>query len=102
MGIHNVVTMLLFEFTVLTISLTAFSAIVYISSYQFMSYMARTTYSESDTSKIFNYIDVRSANPVPHFELFLVIVAFGTIERELDALEADFGSLVLRSATETS
>lgn len=28
-------------------SLTAFSAIVYIGSYQFMSYMARTTYSES-------------------------------------------------------
>ncbi|TGZ32777.1 transmembrane protein 208 [Temnothorax longispinosus] len=47
MGIHFAVTMLLFEFTVLTISLTVFSAIVYIGSYQFMSYMARATYSES-------------------------------------------------------
>jgi len=47
MVIHNAMTMMLFEFTVLTISLTAFSAIVYIGSYQFMSYMARATYSES-------------------------------------------------------
>lgn len=47
MGIHFAVTMILFEFTTLTISLTVFSAIVYIGSYQFMSYMARATYSES-------------------------------------------------------
>lgn len=72
MGIYFAVTMILFEFTTLTIvslvsnglercshnfltmcialllqSLTVFSTIVYIGSYQFMSYMARATYSES-------------------------------------------------------
>ncbi|KAL0101032.1 hypothetical protein PUN28_018709 [Cardiocondyla obscurior] len=47
MGIYFAVIMVLFEFTTLTISLTTFSAIVYIGSYQFMSYMARSTYSES-------------------------------------------------------
>jgi len=73
-GIHFAVTMILFEFTTLTIvsrisclmdtdvmlwlqnpicitlslqSLTAFSIIVYVGSYQFMSYMAHATYSES-------------------------------------------------------
>lgn len=210
MGIHFAVTMVLFEFTTLTIvsgilclmdtdtalqlrnlltvcvalllqSLTAFSAIVYIGSYQFMSYMARATYSESgqlldpgvdlnmeggiaewvfirienlfitltffcslikvssfclQTCQRLNHIDIRSTNPVPYFELLLVIVAFGrhfgklfallssfnvtkrlhihgtlvivyfenstgSIERKLDALEADFGSMVLRSATRT-
>ncbi|XP_011640242.1 transmembrane protein 208 isoform X2 [Pogonomyrmex barbatus] len=47
MGIYFAITMVLFEFTLLRISLTAFSAIVYVGSYQFMSYMASTTYSES-------------------------------------------------------
>ncbi|KAG5315688.1 TM208 protein, partial [Pseudoatta argentina] len=46
MGMHFI-TMMLREFNALTISLMAFSAIIYIGSYQFMSYMARATYSES-------------------------------------------------------
>ncbi|XP_011328904.1 transmembrane protein 208 isoform X3 [Ooceraea biroi] len=46
-GIYFVAMMVLFEFTMLTITLTAFSAIVYTGSVQFMSYMARATYSES-------------------------------------------------------
>ncbi|KYN34066.1 hypothetical protein ALC56_11566, partial [Trachymyrmex septentrionalis] len=46
MGMHFI-TMMLSEFNALTISLMAFSAIIYIGSYQFMSYMARATYSES-------------------------------------------------------
>ncbi|XP_012058321.1 PREDICTED: transmembrane protein 208 [Atta cephalotes] len=46
MGIYFI-TMMLREFNALTISLMAFSAIIYIGSYQFMSYMARATYSES-------------------------------------------------------
>ncbi|XP_012223453.1 transmembrane protein 208 isoform X2 [Linepithema humile] len=47
MGVYFAVMMVLFEFTTLTITLTAFSTIVYIGSYQFMSYMARAKYSES-------------------------------------------------------
>ncbi|KYQ47260.1 hypothetical protein ALC60_13745, partial [Trachymyrmex zeteki] len=46
MGMHFIM-MVLREFNALTISLMAFSAIIYIGSYQFMSYMARATYSES-------------------------------------------------------
>lgn len=49
MGIYFAVTMVLFELTALTITIMAFSTIVYIGSYQFMSYMARATYSESGT-----------------------------------------------------
>ncbi|XP_019697338.1 transmembrane protein 208 isoform X1 [Harpegnathos saltator] len=47
MGIYFVVTVILFEFTMLEITLTAFSGIIYASSCQFMHYMARATYSES-------------------------------------------------------
>lgn len=47
MGIYFVMMMAFFEFTALTITLTAFSGIVYVGSYQFMSYMARVTYSET-------------------------------------------------------
>ncbi|CAL1687380.1 unnamed protein product [Lasius platythorax] len=47
MGIYFAVTMVMFELTTLTITIMAFSTIVYIGSYQFMSYMARATYSES-------------------------------------------------------
>ncbi|XP_032677230.1 transmembrane protein 208 isoform X1 [Odontomachus brunneus] len=47
MGIYFAVTMILFEFTMLAITLTAFSGIVYAGSCQFMHYMARATYSES-------------------------------------------------------
>ncbi|XP_029177741.1 transmembrane protein 208 [Nylanderia fulva] len=47
MGIYFAVTMVMFELTTLTIIIMAFSTIVYVGSYQFMSYMARATYSES-------------------------------------------------------
>ncbi|XP_076245239.1 transmembrane protein 208 [Calliopsis andreniformis] len=47
LGIYFTVMMLLFDFTTLSITLTIFSGIVYIGSYQFMKYIAQTTYSES-------------------------------------------------------
>ncbi|OAD58416.1 hypothetical protein WN48_10915 [Eufriesea mexicana] len=47
LGIYFVVTMLFFSFTTLSITLTIFSGIVYIGTYQFMKYIARVTYSES-------------------------------------------------------
>ncbi|XP_003487733.1 transmembrane protein 208 [Bombus vosnesenskii] len=46
-GIYFTVTMLFFNFTTLSTTLTIFSAIVYIGSYQFMKYIAHATYSES-------------------------------------------------------
>lgn len=46
-GIYFIVTMLFFNFSTLSTTLTVFSAIVYIGSYQFMKYIAHATYSES-------------------------------------------------------
>ncbi|XP_017794258.1 PREDICTED: transmembrane protein 208 [Habropoda laboriosa] len=46
-GIYFTVMMLLFNFTTLSITLTIFSGIVYIGSYQFMKYIAHATYAES-------------------------------------------------------
>ncbi|KYM93530.1 hypothetical protein ALC62_15888 [Cyphomyrmex costatus] len=48
MGIYIFITMMLHEFNALTISLMAFSAIVYIGSYQFMLYMAQPAFSETE------------------------------------------------------
>ncbi|XP_006615579.1 transmembrane protein 208 [Apis dorsata] len=46
-GIYFMVTMLFFNFTTLATTLTIFSGIIYIGSYQFMKYIAHATYSES-------------------------------------------------------
>ncbi|KAK9298298.1 hypothetical protein QLX08_008309 [Tetragonisca angustula] len=46
-AIYFTVTMLFFNFSTLSTTLTVFSAIVYIGSYQFMKYIAHATYSES-------------------------------------------------------
>ncbi|XP_003396691.1 transmembrane protein 208 [Bombus terrestris] len=46
-GIYFTVTMLFFNFTTLSTTLTIFSASVYMGSYQFMKYIAHATYSES-------------------------------------------------------
>ncbi|XP_011309807.1 transmembrane protein 208 isoform X2 [Fopius arisanus] len=46
-GVYLVIMIVFFEFTPLTISLTLLSAVTYVTSYQFMMYMARAKYSES-------------------------------------------------------
>ncbi|CAK9798155.1 Transmembrane protein 208 [Anthophora quadrimaculata] len=46
-GTYFTVMMLFFNFTTLSITLTIFSGIVYIGSYQFMKYIAHATYTES-------------------------------------------------------
>ncbi|KAG6804127.1 transmembrane protein [Apis mellifera caucasica] len=46
-GIYFMITMLFFNFTTLATTLTIFSGIVYVGSYQFMKYIAHATYSES-------------------------------------------------------
>nr|XP_050860502.1 transmembrane protein 208 [Vespula vulgaris] len=47
LGTYFIFMLAFFEFTTLIITLTIFSAIVYVASYQFMAYMARATYLES-------------------------------------------------------
>ncbi|XP_076622559.1 transmembrane protein 208 [Colletes latitarsis] len=46
-GIYSTIMIFFFKFTILSITLTIFSGIVYIGSYQFMKYIAQATYSES-------------------------------------------------------
>lgn len=47
LGTYFIVMLIFFNFSTLTITLTIFSTIVYVGSYQFMIYMARATYGES-------------------------------------------------------
>ncbi|XP_076650100.1 transmembrane protein 208 [Halictus rubicundus] len=47
LGIYFVTTMFFFAFTTVSITLTIFSGIVYIGSFQFMKYIAQASYSES-------------------------------------------------------
>ncbi|KAL2718333.1 transmembrane protein 208 [Vespula squamosa] len=47
LGIYFIFMLVFFEFTTLIITLTIFSTIVYVASYQFMAYMARAIYLES-------------------------------------------------------
>ncbi|XP_053994359.1 transmembrane protein 208 [Hylaeus volcanicus] len=47
LGIYFIIMMLFFEFTTSSITLSIFSGIVYIASYQFMTYITKATYSES-------------------------------------------------------
>ncbi|XP_058790671.1 transmembrane protein 208 isoform X2 [Phymastichus coffea] len=46
-GIYIIVMSIFFEFTTLTTIFSIFAGIVYIGAYQFMSYMARATYTET-------------------------------------------------------
>ncbi|XP_034944978.1 transmembrane protein 208 [Chelonus insularis] len=75
-GVYLAVMMVLFEFTTLTISLTIFSAIIYVASYQLMAYMAKTKYSETN-QLIDSGVDLNMKGGIAEHVIDLIILTSG-------------------------
>ncbi|KAG7211269.1 hypothetical protein KM043_010576 [Ampulex compressa] len=76
LGLRLTIMMLFFEFTMLQITLTIFSGIVYIGSYHFMTYIARATYSESG-QLLDSGIDLNMEGGIAEHVKDLIILASG-------------------------
>jgi len=75
-GIYLTLMMVFFEFNALEITLTIFSGLVYLGSYQFMIYMARAKYTEETGQLLDSGVDLNMEGGIAeHFKDLIILTS---------------------------